>query len=88
MTIGGFRLSDTQRAVLVSLHDYSTLGQWNRRTRTSLVRLGLIESFVPEARTLAMAERGRVRYYRLTTAGKTMVEVITKQLKARKREKP
>jgi hypothetical protein len=83
MTIGGFRVSEAQYIVLLELQIEKRLavGQiWNP-TAVALARLGLIEMFVPDAETYAMAARGRVRYYRLTKAGKVAVRCLKKLYK-------
>jgi hypothetical protein len=71
MSLGGTRYSDTQLRALreIGVLGRSRLGQYKSSTKKRLCSRGLIEVFVPEATTLAMAERGRVRYYRLTAAG-------------------
>jgi hypothetical protein len=81
MRIGGLEVSSFQCDVLAFLvkHGSSRLGTWNKRTVRALQRRGLIESFVPDATTLAMAERGRVHYYRLTAAGKAANRMIREQ---------
>jgi hypothetical protein len=71
MTIGGFRVSEAQFKALCRLQEEGRVVRnvINYQTAQSLVKLGLAESFVPDAETYAMAARGRVRYYRLTKAG-------------------
>jgi hypothetical protein len=75
MTIGGIRISEAKFIVLSRLleQDEVNVKSVNARTASALLVEGLIETFVPDARTLAMAERGRVRYYRLTKAGREAI---------------
>jgi hypothetical protein len=76
--LGGAQYSHTQIQALLEVADrgQSRLESFQIRTRRRLARCGLIEAFVPEATTLAMAERGRVRYYRLTEAGRAAAAAI------------
>jgi hypothetical protein len=75
MTIGGIKVGEAQFKALVKIEEAGQVStkSIHARTGSSLVSLGFAEMFVPEARTYAMAARGRVRYYRLTTAGKEAV---------------
>jgi hypothetical protein len=63
MSLGGTRYSDTQLRALreIGVLGRSRLGQYKSSTKKRLCSCGLIEVFVPEATTLAMAERGRWR---------------------------
>jgi len=72
MTIGGRRVSEAQFLALDKIGGagYISALRIHARTGGSLVRLGFAEQFVPEANSYAMAARGRIRYYRLTTAGR------------------
>lgn len=78
MTIGGVHYSDTQLEAIreVARLGRSRLGMFKSSTIRRLVACGMVEAFVPEATTLAMAERGRVRYYRPTAAGKEADVII------------
>jgi hypothetical protein len=81
MTIGGIAVSEAQflaLARILELGQISTI-MIHRRTGGALVRLGFAEMFVPEANTYAMAARGRVRYYRLTTAGREAILGLKKR---------
>jgi hypothetical protein len=76
MTIGGVHVSEAQflaMARIVEAGGQISVLRMHSRTGGALVRLGFAEMFVPEANTYAMAARGRVRYYRLTAAGKEAI---------------
>ena len=81
MTIAGIKISEARFIVLSRLLEqgHVAVKSINARTGDSLRSLGLIEMIVPDATTLAMASRGRVRYYRLTRAGEEAIKGV-KQL--------
>lgn len=83
MTIGGFKVSEPQFKALSRLLEQGRVikNGINYQTSQSLVKLGLIVSFVPDAETFTMAARGRVRYYRLTKAGFEAVRGLKKLYK-------
>lgn len=80
MTIGGFRVSEAQFEVLdrIWMSGEVTTKTVHARTGASLMGMGLIEMSVPTANTYAMAARGRMRYYRLTAAGKEAITGLKK----------
>jgi hypothetical protein len=69
MTIGGMRITEAQFGFLSKLLKHGRGLSSDPRTREALMARGLIEWFVPDADSYAMAARGRVRYCRLTKAG-------------------
>lgn len=90
MTIGGFRVTEKQFIALsrllaqgriIAVGSNGAGGGIHQRTAKSLVSLGLIETFVPDAETYAMAARGRARYYRLTKVGTEAVKGLKKLYK-------
>lgn len=93
MTVGGFKVSEPQFVALLKLLEKERIiagnldgrgGGIQRRTAKALISLGLIETFVPDATSYAMAVRGRARYYRLTAAGTE----ATRGLKKLYKQKP
>jgi hypothetical protein len=83
MTIGGIKISEPKFIVLSQLLEHGEVATRSVHGRTggALLAEGLIEVFVPEARTLAMAERGRVKYYRLTAAGREAILGVKRRYK-------
>lgn len=80
MTVGGIRITESQFRVLSWLQKQGKAANTtvNFRTASSLMGMGLVEVFVPEATNYAMASRGRVRYYRLTAAGEEAINGLRK----------
>ena len=83
MTIGGIRISEARFVLLSRLLEQGSaaVGSLNPATARSLHSLGLIEMFVPDATTYAMAARGRVRYYRLSAAGVEAINGVKQKYK-------
>jgi DNA-binding MarR family transcriptional regulator len=90
VTIGGFRVSLAQYKVLYRLRKQGQVAYKSVNTRTgySLKAMGLVEIFVPDAATYSMAARGRVRYYRLTTAGKEAIDGLRRMYHKELKEDP
>jgi hypothetical protein len=80
MTIGGVKVTESQFKILSRIQEKGRVAEntVNRRTSSSLITLGFVEPFIPDATNYAMAARGRVRYYRLTLAGVAAVEGLKK----------
>jgi hypothetical protein len=69
------KISKAVRKVLCELDERgsSTLSDAHYSARQAIVLWGLAETFVPVAETFVQAHRGRVRYYRLTDAGRQIL---------------
>lgn len=83
MTIAGIKISEARFIAMSRLLEQGQVAAHSLNTKTirSLVALGLAESLVPQANSYAMATRGRVRYYKLTTAGEEAIKGIKKLYK-------